>query len=114
MRRALVIFLILLFPLNVSALCMSAASVQQPATETEHVDSSTPAAADPYSAGAADWESQGDIDMDEPPASADFHDSMNERIQLRFPVLPPRALSAYAPPVYIQPSFPPMKPPPVA
>jgi hypothetical protein len=114
MRRALVIFLILLFPLNVSALCISAASVQQSASETEYVNASKPATADSYSTGAADWESQGDIDMDEPPASADFHDSMNERIQLRFPVLPARASSAYAPPVYIQPSFPPIKPPPVA
>lgn len=103
MRRVLVIFLILLFPLNVAALCMTAAAVQQPASEAEHV----------YMADAADWDNP-DIDTDEPPASADCHDSMNERIRLRFPVLPACAPSAYAPPGYLQPSFPPLKPPPLA
>jgi hypothetical protein len=114
MRRALVIFLILLFPLNVFALSISAAPVQQSVVETEHVNSSKPAMADSYSTGAADWESKGDLDADEPPASSDFHDSMNERIRLRFPVLPARAILPYAPSVYIHPSFPPIKPPPVA
>lgn len=109
MRRALVIFLILLFPLNVFAVSISAAPVQQSAGTTEHVNSS----ADSHSTGTADWESKGDIDADEPPASSDFHDSMNERIRLRFPVLPARAILPYAPSVYIHPSFPPIKPPPV-
>ena len=82
MRRVLVIFLVLLFPLNVFALSLSvatlpAAAVALAADAQERVHA--PGAAQPDSdAGNAfgcdgGCSDPGDIDPDEPPAGADIH-----------------------------------------
>lgn len=71
MRRALVIFLVLLFPLNVFALSMSVAQL--------HLDPASarigaPAAlADIDLDDALDCETSCDIDPDEPPSGAELH-----------------------------------------
>jgi hypothetical protein len=75
MRRALVIFLILLFPLNVFALSMSAATLAQPAGTHERAGAAAAQVAgdldDDFGGdGGCD---PGDIDPDEPPAGADLH-----------------------------------------
>ena len=73
MRRILVIFLILLFPLNVFALSLSVSTAQQGGA-TKHA--TTVLSAD---AGAdADAEARGDVDPDEPPSVADLHDLVNQ------------------------------------
>ena len=103
MRRAFVIFLILLFPLNVFALSMSVASMQQ-------AGASVHAAVAP---DAVEMPAIGDIDADEPPAGHDFHDSVNEARRLRPAVLPDRLPPPH--PLFRQglAPVPPIKPPPV-
>ena len=103
MRRLLVIFLILLFPLNVLALSLSASSMQQECP-AQHALS--------LEAGAADVQGGGDIDPDEPPASGDFHETVDAHSRLRFAVLPGWSAAPYAPPTHVHPSFAPIKPPP--
>jgi len=79
MRRVLVIFLVLLFPLNVFALSLSvatmpAAALAQAADAKDRVH--VPAAlADAGQVSADDTGAgdPGDIDPDEPPAGADIH-----------------------------------------
>ncbi|VXB45461.1 hypothetical protein [Massilia sp. 9I] len=71
MRRILVIFLILLFPLNVFALSMSASTAQQGGAQ-EHVMAALSLDA------AQDAESRGDVDPDEPPSVPDLHDLVNQ------------------------------------
>jgi len=79
MRRVLVIFLVLLFPLNVFALSLSvatmpAAALAQAADANDRVH--VPAAlADAGEVSADDTGAgdPGDIDPDEPPAGADIH-----------------------------------------
>jgi len=100
MRRFLVLFLILLFPLNVLALSMSA-SVAHAGESAESVR-----IADAF-AGA----SHGDVDPDEPPSVADLHDILHHEPSLRpggppAGAVPPHAVARYshAPP-------PPLKPP---
>jgi hypothetical protein len=101
MRRAFVIFLILLFPLNVFALSMSVSSMGQGAA-IEHV--MTPAPAD---AGG------GDLDPDEPPSGVDFHDSVYAAGPPA-PALPPDgSVSSHVPIRHGLAPFPPIKPPPV-
>jgi hypothetical protein len=76
LRRALVVFLILLFPLNVFALSMSAATLVHPAGTHERVDAAAAqaAGADLDDGFAGDGSGDpGDIDPDEPPAGADLH-----------------------------------------
>ena len=109
MRRAFVIFLILLFPLNVFALSMSVSAVQQAAAP----EASAPSTSGDIAADAFDNQVIGDPDSDEPPSGTDFHDSVHSAGPLHYLVPPdgaPRAqllsrrgLSAY----------PPIKPPPV-
>jgi hypothetical protein len=66
MRRVFVLFLILLFPLNVLALSTSVASLQHtPVTHEASAFTNT-----------VDLQTLGDPDSDEPPAGYDFHDSM--------------------------------------
>lgn len=73
MRRLLVIFLILLFPLNVLALSMSVALPQsQPDSAAAQVTVAAPAG----DAFAGDTKS--DIDPDEPPSVAELHDLVNQ------------------------------------
>lgn len=74
MRRVLVIFLILLFPLNVFALSMSVASL--PHDHVAALAGSVDADAADSSAGASaatDCETSCDIDPDEPPSGAELH-----------------------------------------
>ncbi len=106
MRRAFVIFLILLFPLNVFALSTSVTSMQ-PAGALASVD----AAADAL--GAPGMQTMGDVDADEPPTGTDFHDSVNEEGRLQAAVLPGRLTPAHLPSRRGLAPFPPIKPPPV-
>lgn len=71
MRRLLVIFLILLFPLSASALSISVSQLHK-AYSTEHVGPSVPAAV-PGLANAFDCDTSCDIDPDEPPSGAELH-----------------------------------------
>jgi len=79
MRRVLVIFLILLFPLNVFALSMSVASLPHDlvAALAGSVDAdAAPDSSAGASAGTAattDCETSCDIDPDEPPSGAELH-----------------------------------------
>lgn len=106
MRRAFVIFLILLFPLNVFALSMSVASMPQDGASLHPVQAV-------LAAEAPDSPSIGDIDADEPPAGYDFHDSVNEAERLRPAVLPDRSPPPHPPVRQGRAPVPPIKPPPV-
>lgn len=103
MRRAFVIFLILLFPLNVFALSMSVASMQQ-------AGASVHAAVTP---DAVDMPAIGDIDADEPPAGHDFHDSVSEAGRPPPAVLPDRLRLPHPPLRRGLAPVPPIKPPPM-
>jgi hypothetical protein len=115
MRRAFVIFLILLFPLNVFALSMSVSSIRQ-ANAIEHVMASP---ADSGSESGSEWGSGagqpalGDLDPDEPPSGMDFHDSVYGEGQLA-PALPhDGSVSPHVPLWQGLAPFPPVKPPPL-
>jgi hypothetical protein len=103
MRRAFVIFLILLFPLNVFALSMSVASMQQAG-----VSAHAAVAADALAMPAI-----GDVDADEPPAGHDFHDSVNEAGRPQPAVLPDRLPPPHSPLRQGLAPVPPIKPPPM-
>ena len=129
MRRVFVICLILLFPLNVLALSLSAATLQwagapahadtvgapsatafvTPAVSTVVIDS---AAAD-HGAGS-DCRTLCDLDPDEPPSGADFHDSVNKESRAQFLHPPGWAAAPTAPAHHGRSSAPPTKPPPIA
>ena len=110
MRRVFLIFLILLFPLNVFALSMSAASMQQAGAgapvaavwtdEAAAIDAPAPA-------------SIVDIDADEPPAGHDFHDSVNDVGRPLPAVLPDRSPAPHPPLRQGRAPVPPIKPPPM-
>ncbi|MET0981670.1 MAG: hypothetical protein ABWY02_06185 [Telluria sp.] len=104
MRRAFVIFLILLFPLNVFALSMSVSSMQQAGV----MEAANPA----LDAAAPDFQSIGDIDSDEPPTGTDFHDSVHEEDRLQLAALPDRSVVAHLPSRCGREPLPPIKPPP--
>ena len=103
MRRVFVIFLILLFPLNVLALSTSVASLEH-TTVTHEATAFT---------NTADLQTLGDPDSDEPPAGYDFHDSMNEEGRLQAAVLPGQLLVPPLPTRRGLAPFPPIKPPPM-
>lgn len=105
MRRAFVIFLILLFPLNVLALTVSVSSMQQTGA-IEHV--MAPAPADGIGQGGAF-----DLDPDEPPSGMDFHDTVNEEGQPLLAVPSDGSVAPRVPPRRGLAPFPPIKPPPV-
>jgi hypothetical protein len=115
MRRAFVIFLILLFPLNVFALSMSVSSIQQ-ANAIEHVMASPADGDSEWSNGGGNGAGQptpGDLDPDEPPSGMDFHDSVYREGQLP-PALPTDgSVSSHVPLRHGLAPFPPIKPPPV-
>lgn len=115
MRRVFVIFLILLFPLNVLALSMSASSMQQASVAAPSACAQAAAGdflADSASTGPSDGQAGGDIDPDEPPSSGDFHEPVDQHGGLRLPLPPAGPLAPYAPPLHDHPSFAPIKPPP--
>ena len=108
LRRAFVIFLILLFPLNVFALSMSVASDRQ-AAAVEHV---MPAAL--ADAGMEfDQPLLGELDPDEPPSGMDYHDSVSREGQPAPPLPPNGPISPHVPLRNGLGPFPPIKPPPV-
>jgi hypothetical protein len=112
MRRAFVIFLILLFPLNVFALSMSVSSIQQ-AGAVEHVLPSAPADSGGDAGMDLELASLGDVDPDEPPSGMDHHDSVSGLGQV-LPALPSDGLvSPHVPLRHGLAPFPPIKPPPV-
>jgi len=106
MRRVFVLFLILLFPLNVLALSTSVASLEH----TTHTTVTHEASA---FTNTIDLQTLGDPDSDEPPAGYDFHDSMNEEGRLQRAVLPGRLVIPPLPARRGLAPFPPIKPPPV-
>lgn len=113
MRRLFVIFLILLFPLNVLALSLSASSMQADGVHTASTASTASAVSVPAAPGdSLAGQAGGDIDPDEPPASGDFHESVDEHSRLRVSVLPAWSMAPYARPLHDHPSFAPVKPPP--
>ncbi len=108
MRRAFVIFLILLFPLNVLALSMSVSSDRQAAA----VERLVPAAL--TDAGMdMDQPSLGELDPDEPPSGMDYHDSVSGEGQPAPPLPPGGSASPHVPLRHGLAPFPPIKPPPV-
>lgn len=113
MRRLFVIWLILLFPLNVLAMSMSVAAFEhaQHGQQQSHVEPAAPGA-DTWFSHLFDTQSGGDLDSDEPPAVADLHDQVNEEDQLQLVLLPGRSIAAGAPLRHEQSAFPPLKPPP--
>jgi hypothetical protein len=104
MRRVLVIFLILLFPLNVFALSMSAASPWPQEEAKVQV-----AFADSNQVDGADVDL--DIDPDEPPSAGDFHYIVGHGAALQFTCLPSRAAPLHDAPPYCHAIPPPIKPP---
>lgn len=120
MRRALVLFLILLFPLNVLALTTSLVqyghAAQRPDARAAIVAPADAAAAAAAAglAAALDCDTSCDIDPDEPPAAGDLHAVLNEALRLQ-----PAALSGTATPPadaarHRRAIPPPVKPPRVA
>ena len=104
MRRAFVIFLILLFPLNVFALSMSVSSMGEQVM--------TPALADAGSGSGSD-QPLGDLDPDEPPSGMDFHDSVYAAGPPAAALPPDGSVSSHVPLRHGLAPFPPIKPPPV-
>lgn len=93
MRRVLVICLIFLLPLNMFAFAMAASAMQagdasEQAVATDKLALSAPggaiSVADAYLPGPYDCDIACDIDPDEPPASADVHDSVNQEAGIQF------------------------------
>ncbi|MGJ9418034.1 hypothetical protein ACHAC9_09745 [Massilia sp. CMS3.1] len=111
MRRAFVIFLILLFPLNVFALSTSVSSVQQAAMTQYGGVSAGDLIAD--TEVAPEMQSMGDPDADEPPSGMDFHDTVNEEGHWQSTILPGRSLASQLPSRRGLAPFPPVKPPPL-
>ena len=103
MRRLFVIFLALLFPLNVLALSMSVAA-HAPA----------PIEALTFSIDAQDSEAVCDIDPDEPPAGMDFHDTVHAAPRLPSAAPPDASVCAFVPARRGRDPLPPIKPPPAA
>ncbi|MFC0253711.1 hypothetical protein [Massilia consociata] len=87
MRRVLVIVLILLFPLNVFALSMSASLLQDEAV-TEQLEPSASALADAKPGKTLSCAPFCDLDPDEPPGSPDLHDIVNHEASPRLAGLP--------------------------
>lgn len=118
MRRFFVICLVLLFPLNVLALSLSVASLQT--GENPHAAlpaapaSDTTSEADRHLAEALDCKLTCDLDPDEPPSGADFHDTVNEGDEPQFTGTPLRTVAPFTPTRHLLSAFPPLKPPPLA
>jgi len=96
MRRAFVLFLVLLFPLNVLALALSVATVapQSAALQCAAPDAAGAHTPDSLFAGMFDTAADADIDPDEPPA-LDLHDIVNHEAGLQSISLPGRTLSCH-------------------
>ena len=112
LRRAFVIFLILLFPLNVFALSMSVASDRH-AIAVEQVMPAALADAGIDVDQTLDQPSLGELDPDEPPSGMDYHDSVSGEGQPAPPLPPDGSISSHVPFRHGLAPFPPIKPPPV-
>ena len=84
MRRVLVIFLTLLFPLNVLALSLS---VSTAGTSAATLQAAPSAQAEAAFGAASEIQGNADIDPDEPPAGMDLHDIVNIEAGLRMAAL---------------------------
>lgn len=102
MRRLLVIFLILLFPLNVLALSISVSTAQPDGAHTH---------ASMTSSDAFQGNANADIDPDEPPSVADLHDLVHQDTRLNLAGLRAAAVPQHAAPPYRLSLPPPDKPP---
>lgn len=113
MRRTFVIFLILLFPLNVLALSLSVAATQAGAVAVQ-IDApssaSSSAGGDSLFAKVFDIDTSADLDPDEPPAM-DLHDIVNHEAGLRLSLLPARAALCHDARRHCHSLPPPVKPP---
>ena len=107
MRRLFVIFLILLFPLNVFALSMSASVAQPGDAVVLAIDADT-------GGGDSRGDNRGDVDPDEPPPVADLHDIVNHEPSLRLASPGAGALPPHDAPPHSHSLPPPLKPPCVA
>ncbi|MEW6372970.1 MAG: hypothetical protein AB1584_18725 [Pseudomonadota bacterium] len=110
MRRFLVLFLILLFPLNVLALSLSVSTV---GASVPLPPQAAPFAADADASFSAvlDIDTTSDLDPDEPPAGMDLHDIVNIDAGRRLAAL---GGAATAPPEARRPCVaipPPLRPP---
>ena len=101
MRRLFVIFLALLFPLNVLALSMSVAA-----------NAPAPIEALALSIDSQAGETVCDIDPDEPPAGMDFHDTVHAVAPLPYTAPPDASVSSLVPSRRGRDPLPPIKPPP--
>jgi hypothetical protein len=113
MRRVFVIFLALLFPLNVFALSMSVASMET-AGAARHAASPVSVDAVVHFADMVDGDTACDIDPDEPPAGMDFHDSVHAAVPVALVVPPDGSIPSPVPPRRGRDPLPPIKPPPAA
>ena len=112
MRRVLVIFLILLFPLNVFALSLSAASPWQHADAKAQAHAALAAAGQDDGDGCpGDCDVDLDIDPDEPPSAGDVHYIVGHGASLQFTCLPSCAVPLHDAPPYCHALPPPVKPP---
>ena len=110
MRRFFVIVLILLFPLNVFALSMSASLTAAGDPVQEHA-ASMPVADLAEPGGGFDCAAACDLDPDEPPGSPDLHDILHAEAPLRSAALPGRALAPHDARRRCHSIEPPVKPP---
>lgn len=108
MRRALVIFLVLLFPLNVLALSLSVSTA-----EARHAPqaTSTPPASDALFGAVLDIDTTSDLDSDEPPPGIDLHDILDVEAGLRLAALEEDAAPLHAVPRRRHATAPPLRPP---
>lgn len=104
MRRLFVIFLILLFPLNVLALSMSVSTAQPDGAHTH----ASMTGSDAFQANA---NANADIDPDEPPSVADLHDLVHQDTRLNLAGLRAAAVPQHAAPPDRLSLPPPDKPP---
>jgi len=107
MRRFFVIFLILLFPLNVLALSLSVAAARPHLVQSDVSSLASDASA---FAGLVDVDTTADIDPDEPPAM-DLHDIVNHETVLQLAALPGRLARCHDARRHCHSLPPPVKPP---
>lgn len=111
MRRILVVFLILLFPLNLLALSCSVASLDAAWTQGAPGDEAGPSAA--HAASDPADSSDGDLDPDEPPPGADPHDQLKQGAGLNASCAPDRRAFPPISTRHGRGPLPPIKPPPL-
>lgn len=107
MRRFFVICLILLLSHKTFAAAMAAPAVQIADAQQQALVQQESSA----SHLLVDCASACDIDPDEPPAGADFHDSVNQEAVLPFAIFPELAVSPVAAPRTGQAAVPLFRPP---